>query len=94
MKVNFNDHVYEIKDINYKEKRVLWRMSLLAFPNLEKSDPDQKAYYSMIDQVEELSGLKEKDYVDAEGNNLSMAEIDLLLQEVYAQYMGLSKKDK
>lgn len=94
MKVNFNDHVYEIRDINYKEKRELWRMSLLAFPNLESKDPDQQAYYRMIDKVEEVSGLEEKDYVDSKGKTLSMAQIDLLLQEVYSQYMGLSKKDK
>jgi|TARA_R100001463_G_scaffold21577_1_gene51743 hypothetical protein len=94
MKVNFNDHVYEVKDINYKQKRNLWRMSLLAFPNLENQDPNQEAYYNMLDKVEELSGLKEDSYVNAKDEKLSMAEIDLLLQEVYSQYMGLSKKDK
>jgi hypothetical protein len=69
-------------------------MSLLAFPNLENQDPNQEAYYNMLDKVEELSGLKEDSYVNAKDEKLSMAEIDLLLQEVYSQYMGLSKKDK
>jgi len=94
MKVNFNDHVYEVKDINYKQKRELWRSSLKAFPALEKKDPNQDEYYKMLDVVEQLSGLKESDYLNKDGSDLSMAEIDLLLQEVYSQYMGLSKKDK
>ena len=36
---------------------------------------------------------KEKDYVDKDKNPLDMSKIDLLLQEVFTQYMGIEKKD-
>ena len=43
-------------------------------------------------EVEKISGLAEKDYVKKDKSELSMAEIDLLLQEVFTNYMGLNPK--
>ena len=45
-------------------------------------------YFKLINKVEELSGLTEKDM-----DSLSMAQIDLLLQQIFTDYMGLEKKD-
>jgi hypothetical protein len=47
----------------------------------------------MINKVEEISGLSEKDFVHKDKSLLTMAEIDLLLQEVFASYMSTEKKD-
>ena len=76
---------WEIKSITYKEKRELWQLSLNAFKD---GTTDQEAYFVLLNKVEDISGLKEKDL-----EKLSMADIDALLQEIYSQYMGLEKKD-
>ena len=90
MKVKMFDKEWEVKDINYKEKRELWQLSLSSFAG---SEVVQEKYFNMINKVEELSGLSEKDYVHNDKSLLTMAEIDLLLQEVFASYMGTEKKD-
>jgi hypothetical protein len=85
MKVNMFDKEWLVNDITYKQKRELWQLSLNAF----KDDKDnQDEYFILINKVEEFSGLVEKDL-----SKLSMAQIDLLLQEIFTQYMGLEKKD-
>lgn len=85
MKVNMFDKEWSVNDITYKQKRELWQLSLNAF----KDDKDnQDEYFILINKVEEFSGLVEKDL-----SKLSMAQIDLLLQEIFTQYMGLEKKD-
>ena len=76
---------WEVKSITYKEKRELWQLSLNAFKD---GTTDQEAYFVLLNKVEDISGLKEKDL-----EKLSMADIDALLQEIYSQYMGLEKKD-
>ena len=45
-----------------------------------------------MNKVEELSGLKEADYIKDDKTPLTMAEIDLLVQEIFTQYMGMEKK--
>ena len=45
-----------------------------------------------MNRVEDLSGLKEADYIKDDKTPLTMGEIDLLLQEVFTQYMGIEKK--
>jgi hypothetical protein len=90
MKVKMFDKEWEVKDINYKEKRELWQLSLSSFAG---SEVVQEKYFDMINKVEELSGLSEKDYVHKDKSLLTMAEIDLLLQEVFASYMSTEKKD-
>jgi hypothetical protein len=90
MKVKLFDKEWEVNDINYGQKRELWQMSLSSFNGTEIL---QDKYFDMINKVEKMSGLTEKDYVHKEDKLLSMAEIDLLLQEVLSSYMGTAKKD-
>jgi len=85
MKVNLFEKEWDVSPITYKQKRELWQLSLNAFKG-ENENQDQ--YFKLINRVEELSGLTEKDF-----ETLSMAQIDLLLQQIFSQYMGLEKKD-
>ena len=89
MKVKMFDKEWEVKDINYKERRELWHLSLSSFAGTEVV---HDKYFKMINKVEEISGLSEKDFVHKDKSLLTMAEIDLLLQEVFASYMGTEKK--
>jgi len=90
MKVKMFDKEWEVKDINYKERRELWHLSLSSFAGTEVV---HDKYFKMINKVEEISGLSEKDFIHNDKSLLTMAEIDLLLQEVFASYMGTEKKD-
>jgi len=90
MKVKMFDKEWEVKDINYKERRELWHLSLSSFAGTEVV---HDKYFKMINKVEEISGLSEKDCIHNDKSLLTMAEIDLLLQEVFASYMGTEKKD-
>ena len=85
MKVKMFDKEWEANPITYKQKRELWQLSLNAFRD-DKENQDE--YFKLINRVEELSGLTEK-----EVNSLSMAQVDLLLQQIFTEYMGLEKKD-
>jgi DNA-binding helix-hairpin-helix protein with protein kinase domain len=85
MKVKMFDKEWDISSITYKQKRELWQLSLNAFRD-DKENQDE--YFKLINRVEELSGLTEK-----EVNSLSMAQVDLLLQQIFTEYMGLEKKD-
>mgnify|MGYP001006534299 CR=1 FL=1 len=85
MKVKMFDKEWDINPITYKQKRELWQLSLNAFRD-DKENQDE--YFKLINRVEELSGLTEK-----EVNSLSMAQVDLLLQQIFTDYMGLEKKD-
>jgi len=83
MKVKALGEEYQVKDITYKERRDLHRLNAKAFWD-GKINPDN--YYDVLEKVAEISGLGEKDFKD-----LSMVEIDQVLQEVFTQYMGLEK---
>ena len=85
MKVKMFNKEWDINPITYKQKRELWQLSLNAFRD-DKENQDE--YFKLINRVEELSGLTEK-----EVNSLSMAQVDLLLQQIFTDYMGLEKKD-
>ena len=85
MKVKMFDKEWEVNPITYKQKRELWQLSLNAFRDDKENQDD---YFKLINRVEELSGLTEK-----EVNSLSMAQVDLLLQQIFTEYMGLEKKD-
>jgi len=86
MKVSMFDKEWSINTITYKQKRELWQLSLDAFQDEKKQN--QEKYFKLINKVEEYSGLVEKDLA-----KLSMAQIDLLLQQIFTEYMGLEKKD-
>ena len=85
MKVKMFDKEWDISSITYKQKRELWQLSLNAF----RDDKDnQDDYFKLINRVEELSGVTEKDL-----ESISMAQVDLLLQQIFTEYIGLEKKD-
>jgi len=85
MKVKMFNKEWDISPITYKQKRELWQLSLNAF----RDDKDnQDDYFKLINSVEELSGVTEKDL-----ESISMAKVDLLLQQIFTEYMGLEKKD-
>ena len=85
MKVKMFEKEWEVKSITYRQKRELWQLSLNAF----RDDKDnQDDYFKLINRVEELSGVTEKDL-----ESISMAQVDLLLQQIFTEYMGLEKKD-
>ena len=85
MKVKMFDKEWDISSITYKQKRELWQLSLNAFRDDKENQDD---YFKLINRVEELSGITEK-----EVSSLSMAQVDLLLQQIFTEYMGLEKKD-
>tara|TARA_B100001094_G_C17970611_1_gene690098 strand:- start:377 stop:643 length:267 start_codon:yes stop_codon:yes gene_type:complete len=76
---------YNVKDITYKERRELHRLNAKTFWD-GKVDPEN--YYDILEKVSEISGLGEKDF-----KGLSMVDIDQVLQEVFTEYMGLSKNE-
>ena len=84
MKVKALDKEYQVKDITYKERRGLHRLNAKAFWD-GKINPDN--YYDVLEKVAEISGLTEKDFKD-----LSMVEVDQLLQAILTSYLGLEKK--
>jgi hypothetical protein len=85
MKVKMFDKEWEANPITYKQKRELWQLSLNAFRDDKENQDD---YFKLINRVEELSGITEKDL-----ESISMAQVDLLLQQIFTEYMGLEKKD-
>ena len=85
MKVKMFDKEWDVNPITYKQKRELWQLSLNAFRDDKENQDD---YFKLINRVEELSGITEKEI-----NSLSMAQVDLLLQQIFTDYMGLEKKD-
>jgi len=76
---------YQVKDITYKERRELHRLNAKAFWH-GKVEPE--SYYDILEKVAEISGLQEADL-----NDLSMVEVDQVLQEVFTNYMGLAKNE-
>ena len=90
MKVKVFNKEWEVNNPTYKEKRELWKLNATTF---DGENVNQDNYFKLLDKVEEISGLSEKDFVHKDKSLLSMAEIDLLLQEVFASYMGTEKKD-
>ncbi len=89
MRVKMFDKEWKIKALAYRQKRELWQGSIQAFP---EGEIDQNKYFELMNKVEELSGLKEADYIKDDKTPLTMAEIDLLVQEIFTQYMGMEKK--
>jgi len=85
MKVKALDREWEVKDITFAQKRKLHALNASVF---WKGEPSSDSYYDLLDLVLEYSGLKESDFKD-----LSMVEIDQVLQAILIEYLGLSGKD-
>ena len=84
MKVKAIGKDWDVNDATYKQRRDIYRINVKAFWD-GKVDPDQ--YYEVLEKCAEVSGLKEKDFKD-----LSMVEVDQLLQAILTSYLGLEKK--
>jgi hypothetical protein len=84
MRIQALDRDWDINDITYKERREIYHLNVKAFWD-GKVDPD--LYYEVLEKCAEVSGLKEEDFKD-----LSMMQIDQLLQAILSSYLGLEKK--
>ena len=89
MIVKVFDKDWEVKNPTYKEKREIWKLNSIAF---EGGEINQNGYFTLLERVEQISGLEPKDYKDEKGKDLDMGKIDILLQRIFLNYMGLSKK--
>jgi len=85
MKVKALNKDWVIKDVSYGDRRKLYQLNVKAFWE-GKVDPDN--YYEVLEEAFQLSGLKESDVKD-----LSMPEVDQLLQAILGAYLGLEKKE-
>ena len=91
MKVKMFKKEWEVNNPTYKEKRELWKLNAMTFVGKELN---QDKYFDLLQKVEEISGLKPEDYVNKNGDELAMANIDSLLQQIFLSYMGLSDDSK
>lgn len=83
------DREWKVNDISFAERRKLYQKQAKNFwGNEEESEMDVDAYFSMLDEVLEISGLSEKDFDD-----LAMTEIDQVIAQVMLAYTGLSGKE-
>jgi len=79
---------FEVNDIPYSKARELHKANVKAFWNRADDDPiDPDAYYELLDQVKEMSGLKDKDL-----SSYKMLEVDQILQHCLMEYTGLNPK--
>ena len=90
MVIKMFDKEWDVKNPTYKEKRELWKLNSLAFSG---NDINQEEYFDLLERVEQIAGLNHKDYKDSKGEDLGMAQIDALLQQIFLHYLGLSKKE-
>jgi|ETNmetMinimDraft_23_1059889.scaffolds.fasta_scaffold01190_10 hypothetical protein len=79
---------FEVKDLPYKTARQLHRKNSRVFWGKSEEDVNPDEYYDLLEEVRELSGLK-----DVELNKLTMLEVDQLLQQILMDYLGLNPKD-
>jgi len=91
MKVKMFNKEWEVKNPTYKEKRELWKLNTMTF---DEGKINQDKYFQLLERVEEITGLKPEDYVNKNGDELAMAKIDSLLQQIFLSYIGLSDDSK
>ena len=75
---------WDINDCTYKERREIHAKNAKVWWN---DNQDIEAYYDLLERVSDIAGFKEKDF-----EGLDMVQIDLILQTVFMEYLGLSKK--
>ena len=80
------DKEWRVKEISYRKKRELHAMGVDAFWNSgdNMENMNMAAYRKLLDAVERSSGVDEEEL-----NEISMSDVDILLQEIYNAYMGL-----
>jgi hypothetical protein len=74
---------WDVNDCTYKQRRELHALNAKVWWDGQDVD----AYYELLDKVSNIAGLGEDDFKD-----MSMGEIDQVLQAIFIDYLGLSKK--
>lgn len=74
---------WNVNDCTYKQRRELHALNAKVWWDGQDVD----AYYKLLEKVSDIAGLSEDDFKD-----ISMADIDQVLQAIFIDYLGLSKK--
>jgi len=74
---------WDVNDCTYKQRRELHALNAKVWWDGQDVD----TYYVLLDKVSNIAGLGEDDFKD-----MSMTEIDQVLQAIFINYLGLSKK--
>jgi len=74
---------WDVNDCTYKQRRELHALNAKVWWDGQDVD----AYYELLDKVSNIAGLGEDDFKD-----IGMSEIDQVLQAIFIDYLGLSKK--
>tara|TARA_R110002020_G_scaffold329880_2_gene545604 strand:+ start:59 stop:337 length:279 start_codon:yes stop_codon:yes gene_type:complete len=82
---------YPINDISFSEKRKLHMLNSLCF---SKAEINQTKYYEMLEFVRDLAGYGNGTENEAKLSELSMVEVDTVLQTFLMEYLGLNKAKK
>ena len=78
------DKEWNVNDCTYKQRRELHALNAKVW---WEGKQDVGAYYELLDKVSEIAGLGENDLED-----MRMSDIDIVLQTIFIEYLGLSKK--
>ena len=78
------DKEWNVNDCTYKQRRELHALNAKVW---WEGKQDVGAYYELLDKVSEIAGLGENDFED-----MRMSDIDIVLQTIFIDYLGLSKK--
>ena len=78
------DKEWNVNDCTYKQRRELHALNAKVW---WEGKQDVGAYYDLLDKVSEIAGLGENDFED-----MRMSDIDIVLQTIFIEYLGLSKK--
>ena len=78
------DKEWNVNDCTYKQRRELHALNAKVW---WEGKQDVGAYYDLLDKVSEIAGLGENDFED-----MRMSDIDIVLQTIFIDYLGLSKK--
>ena len=74
---------WDVNDCTYKQRRELHALNAKVWWDGQDVD----AYYKLLDKVSNIAGLGEDEFKD-----MGMSEIDQVLQTIFIDYLGLSKK--
>tara|TARA_Y100000310_G_scaffold298579_1_gene332630 strand:+ start:240 stop:503 length:264 start_codon:yes stop_codon:yes gene_type:complete len=74
---------WNVNDCTYKQRRELHALNAKVWWDGQDVD----AYYKLLEKVSDIAGLSEDDFKD-----ITMADIDQVLQAIFIDYLGLSRK--
>ena len=74
---------WNVNDCTYKQRRELHALNAKVWWDGQDVD----AYYKLLEKVSDIAGLSEDDFKD-----ISMADIEQVLQAIFIDYLGLSRK--